>query len=147
MAIHSATLRIQEILGGKQTLGRRISTEQDLIRIVRSGLPHAALESVMDLLGLSADSVSASLSLPKRTLARRKEQARLSAEESDRLLRLARVAAAAVEIFGEPHKASAWLQKPNRALGNATPLSQMDTDVGVRQVERVLGRIEHGVFS
>ena len=147
MANHTATSQIQEILGGGQTLGRRVLNEQDLITIVRSGLPHAALESVLDLLGLSADALSAPLSLPKRTLARRKKQGRLTAGESDRLLRLARVAAAAVGVFGDPRKASAWLQKPNRALGNATPLSRMDTDVGVRQVERVLGRIEHGVFS
>ena len=147
MANHTAPPRIQEILGGKRTLGKRVRNEQDLINIVRSGLPHAALESVLDLLGLPADAVSGPLSLPKRTLARRKKQERLTAGESDRLLRLARVAAAAVGVFGDPHKASAWLQKPNRALGSATPLSRMDTDVGVRQVERVLGRIEHGVFS
>jgi len=118
-----------------------------LIKIVRSGLPYAALESVLDLLGLPVDAVAASLSLPQRTLARRKKQQRLSAEESDRLLRLARVAAIAVGVFGDPQKASAWLQKPNRALGGVTPLSLLDTDAGVRQVERVLGRIEHGVFS
>lgn len=147
MASHTAIPRIQEILGGRQTLGRSLRNEQDLIEIVRSGLPHAALESVQDLLGLSAGAVSASLSLPMRTLARRKKQQRLTAEESDRLLRLVRVAAAAVGVFGDPPKASAWLRKPNRALGGATPLSRMDTDVGVRQVERVLGRIEHGVFS
>ena len=147
MATYTAAPRIQEILGGRRTLGRQVVNEQDLIKIVRSGLPHASLESVQHLLGLSVDAVCASLSLPKRTLARRKKQQRLTAEESDRLLRLARVAAVAVGVFGDPQKASAWLQKPNRALASATPLSYMDTDVGVRQVERVLGRIEHGVFS
>jgi putative toxin-antitoxin system antitoxin component (TIGR02293 family) len=147
MASHSETIRIQQVLGGKQALGRRVSSELELIGIVRAGLPHAALESVMELLDLSADSISSSLSLPKRTLARRKNQKRLSAEESDRVLRLARIAAAALETFGDTRKASGWLQKPNRALGNTTPLSRMDTDVGVRQVERVLGRIDHGVFS
>lgn len=101
----------------------------------------------MELVGLSAEIVSASLSIPRRTLARRKEQARLSADESDRVVRLARLVAAALDIFGDQRKASAWLKKPNRALGNTTPLSQMDTDVGVRQVERVLMRIEHGIFS
>lgn len=147
MARPSETLRIQRVLGGKPTLGRTVANEEELIGIVRSGLPHAALEAVMDLLALSADSISASLSLPKRTLARRKHQKRLSVEESDRLLRLARVAAAALDTLGDAGKASDWLQKPNRALGNTTPLSRMDTDVGARQVERVLGRIEHGVFS
>lgn len=147
MANHSETLRIQDVLGGAQALGRTVSSEQELIGIVRSGLPLAALVAVMRLLDLSADSISLPLSLPKRTLARRKNQKRLSAEESDRLLRLARVAAAALHTFGDASKASDWLQRPNRALGNVTPLSRLDTDVGVRQVERVLGRIEHGVFS
>lgn len=101
----------------------------------------------MEMLGVSAESVSTSLSIPRRTLARRREQARLSVDESDRDLRLARVAAAAEDLFGDQHKAATWLKKPNRALGNTTPLSQMDTDVGVRQVERVLMRIEHGIFS
>ena len=147
MTSHIATPRIQEVLGGSKTLGQRVQSEQELIKIVRAGLPHAALDSVLDLLGLSLDAVSASLSLPKRTFARRKRPERLSAETSDRLVRLARITAAAVGVFGDPHRASAWLQKPNRALGSVAPLSHMDTDVGVRQVECVLGRIEHGVFS
>jgi putative toxin-antitoxin system antitoxin component (TIGR02293 family) len=147
MASQSETLRIQLVLGGRQALGQHASNEVELIGMVRAGLPHSALESVMDLLGLSADSISASLALPKRTLARRKNQKRLSAEESDRVLRLARIAAAALETFGDTGKASGWLQKPNRALGNLTPLSRLDTDMGARQVERVLGRIDQGVFS
>ena len=36
---------------------------------------------------------------------------------------------------------------PKRALGNITPLRCCDTDVGAREVEALLGRIEHGVFS
>lgn len=147
MAKHVATLRIQEVLGGPETLGQAVSGEQDLIGIVRSGLPFAALESVTETLGHSIGALSASLLLTGPTLARRKEQGRLTPAESDRVVRLARVAAIAVEVLGNPRMASAWLRKPNRALGDATPLSQMDTDIGVRQVERVLGRIEQGVFS
>ncbi|MCP5114420.1 MAG: DUF2384 domain-containing protein [bacterium] len=140
-------MRIQEILGGRRTLGRRLSSEGDLIGAVRAGLPYAAFQSLADLLMLSADTVSSSIGLGKTTLARRKAQGRLSADESDRVLRFARVGASAVDVFGDPAAASAWLRKRNRALGGATPLSLMDTDLGARQVERVLGRIEHGVFS
>ena len=93
------------------------------------------------------DQVHTGLQEIGRTLARRKVQGRLTAAESDRVVRLARIAATAVDVLGNRELASARLQRPNRALGHATPLSQMDTDVGVRQVERVLGRIEHGVFS
>ncbi len=82
-----------------------------------------------------------------RTMARRKGERRLSAMESDRLYRLARVAAHAEEVFGGPEKAGTWLLRPNRALGKAVPFELLDTDEGTRQVEAVLGRIEHGVFS
>src|SRR5436305_12932758 len=100
MATHSAVLQIHHLLGGEQVLGRKISGQRDLIEMVRAGLPHSALESLVRSLGLPAEALTASLHLPKRTLARRKKQARLSIQESDRLLRLARVAARAVEVFG-----------------------------------------------
>ena len=140
-------------------MGQRVSNEQDLIKIVRSGLPQAVLESVSERFDLSTDLVVASLKLQIPTSIHHRKQiqpnarnavaehVRLSVDESDRLLRLARVAAIATDILGGQREVSAWLQAPNRALGGVTPLSQMDTDVGVRQVECVLGRIEHGVFS
>lgn len=155
----TATHLIQEILGGERTLGQCVSNEQDLIKIVRSGLPQAALEALSQRFDLSTDLVVATLELQTPTSIHHMKQlqpnarnaataqVRLSVDESDRLLRLAMVAAIAVDILGGQREVSAWLQAPNRALGGVTPLSRMDTDVGVRQVECVLGRIEHGVFS
>jgi len=53
----------------------------------------------------------------------------------------------AEEVLGTAEKAARWLKKPNRALGGAVPLAQLDTDIGARQVEEILGRIEHGLYS
>jgi putative toxin-antitoxin system antitoxin component (TIGR02293 family) len=58
-----------------------------------------------------------------------------------------RTAAHAEKVFGERAKASRWLHKPNRALGGVSPLSLLDTDLGTREVEQILGRIEYGVYS
>jgi hypothetical protein len=55
--------------------------------------------------------------------------------------------ARAVAVFGDARKARAWLRRPNRALSDEPPLRMMQTDVGAVAVHRVLGRIEHGVFS
>jgi len=66
---------------------------------------------------------------------------------SDRRDRLARVAGQAVLVFGTEEKATAWLQWPNRALNGELPIRLLDTDVGARQVEDILGRIEHGIVS
>ena len=82
-----------------------------------------------------------------RTLARRKKERRLRADESDRLLRLARVAAVAEDVLGTREHAGRWLQKPNRALGDVTPLDLLDTDLGAEEIVSILGRIEHGVYS
>jgi putative toxin-antitoxin system antitoxin component (TIGR02293 family) len=80
-------------------------------------------------------------------LARRKAERWLRADESDRLFRLSRVAAQAEETLGTRERAVEWLRRPNRALGNQPPLRQLDTDLGSRQVEDVLVRIAHGVYS
>ena len=87
------------------------------------------LQEVTKVLGLAA-----------RTLARRKHQRLLTPMESDRLYRLARITCIAIEVLGSPEKATHWLERPNRALGGEVPLSILDTDIGVRQVEIVLGQ-------
>lgn len=72
---------------------------------------------------------------------------RLTADESDRVYRLARIVAHAEEVFEDIDKVRNWLAHTNRALGGVTPLSLLDTDEGVRQVDTVLGQIEYGLIS
>ena len=55
--------------------------------------------------------------------------------------------ATTVEMLGNPDKAVEWLRTPNRALGGELPLDRLDTDLGARDVEDVLGRIAYGVYS
>lgn len=141
------TARIVKFLGGERALGRKISAPGDLIPVVRSGLRYQSFEALLERLKLSREQALEALALPRRTMARRKEESRLSADESDRLYRLARIAARAEEVLGASEQARRWLVEPNRALGSVAPLSLLDTDEGARQVEAILGRIEHGVFS
>ena len=53
----------------------------------------------------------------------------------------------AAEDFGNADKAAQWLRTPNRALGGALPIDHLDTDLGTREVENILGRIAYGVYS
>jgi putative toxin-antitoxin system antitoxin component (TIGR02293 family) len=97
--------------------------------------------------GYSEDEIFA-LVVPKRTLARRKAaNERLTVEETDKALRLARIAAQAERVFGEADKAHRWLRKPKRALQGETPLAYLASEAGARVVEEMLHRIEHGVFA
>lgn len=141
------TTRIVKILGGEKTLGTKVKSASDLIPVLRAGLKYQSLEALISRMGVSREMALKVLGLSPRAMARRKGERRLSATESDRLYRLARIAAQAEEVLGSPEKAGIWLLRPNRALGQAVPFEMLDTDEGTRQVEAVLGRIEYGVFS
>lgn len=147
MAQMLSTNKIIETLGGKSVLKRNISSETQLREAVREGLPYETLATVIEKLGIKANQVSAVIQLPLRTIARRKKEKRLEPDESDRLVRLARIGALAKYVLGNEQKASIWLHERNRALGGIAPLDILDTDIGTRQVEEVLGRIEYGVYS
>jgi len=139
---------ITAVLGGRRTLKRRVDSDSELRMITREGLPVDAFTLLARDLSVERKTLARVVGISERTLSRRiAKDERLSAEESDRMVRLARVVAMATDTFGTIKKASLWLQTPNRVLGGETPLSLLDTDSGVRSVETVLGRIEWGLYS
>ena len=139
---------IAEVLGGKRALKRKIETSSDLVELTRAGLPVAILSAIAHSLAVHRISVAKLLGISERTLSRRvTTNARLTAEESDRMVRLARVLALAKETLGSIDKTGRWLQTPNRALEGDRPVDRLDTDAGVRSVEQLLGRIAYGVYS
>src|SRR2546430_5308448 len=142
-----STGRLVRTLGGKGVFRERRARLEAILRSARTGFPYATLEALATRFEIPRETLVRILHLPPRTLARRKKARRLSASESDRLLRLARVAARAEDVFGSQERAGAWLRGTVRALGSVSPLDLLDTDLGAQQVERILGRIEHGVYS
>lgn len=142
------TEAIAQVLGGWKVLGKNIKKPDDLARLVRKGLPAGSVTALAEKLAVGSTLLSQKLGIPQRTLTRRLSQrSRLTAAESDRTVRLARVYAHAVEMIGDEEKAVEWLRTPNRALGGEPPLDQLDTDPGARAVEDILGRIAYGVYS
>jgi putative toxin-antitoxin system antitoxin component (TIGR02293 family) len=88
------------------------------------------------------------LVVPKRTLARRRsDKELLTIEETDKALRLKRIAVLAEQAFGDRAKAHRWLRKPKRQLQSETPLAYLASENGARIVEEMLRRIEHGIFA
>lgn len=138
---------LAKVLGGRKALKRNISGFDDLQEAIRSGLPFATLEALTKRLHLSASEAAAVLRIPERTMARRKKERRLLPDESDRVLRLARVFAHASEVFETEEDATGWFKDPIRALGGKRPLDLLDTDIGVQEVDALLTRIQHGVYS
>jgi putative toxin-antitoxin system antitoxin component (TIGR02293 family) len=118
----------------------------DLVRLVRRGLPVGAVQFVLDSGRLSLAELDR-IVLPRKTLTNRRKIGTLTPEQSDRLVRVARVLAVAEETFGSREKAAVWLRRPTTVLGGEYPLQVLDTDEGAREVETLLGRIAHGVAA
>ncbi len=137
---------VQE-LGGRRTLGRALSSNRDLREAIREGFPPAVVEELMRASGLTLKELSSALDLSVRSLQRRRRSGRLARFESDRLYRLARIVAIANQYLGDHERAMRWLKHPNRALGGIAPVSAIDTELGARQVESILGRIAFGGIS
>jgi putative toxin-antitoxin system antitoxin component (TIGR02293 family) len=133
------------VLGG---VGRRraVATDLALARVVREALPIAALDRLVAS-GVVAEDEIESQFIPRRTLYARRQKGTLSREQSDLIVRLARMQAIADEVFGDRRKSYAWLRRPNGALDGQVPLSLLDTEEGGRLVETVLGRIAHGIVE
>jgi putative toxin-antitoxin system antitoxin component (TIGR02293 family) len=139
---------IVEVLGGKRTFKQPIRKADDLVAQVRVGLPASTVNLLAETLSMQRAQVAKCLNIPARTLSRRlATKSRLTHDESDRTLRMARVVALANEILGTEDKASRWMVAPNRALGGQRPFDQLDTELGVRSVEEVLQRIAYGMYS
>ena len=100
----------------------------------------------MQASGLTLKELAGALDLSIRSLQRRR-RGRLARFESDRLYRMARLMALARETLGDGPRASRWLKRTNRALGGVAPLAAIDTELGARQVENLLGRIAYGGIS
>ena len=138
---------VVEELGGEQTLGRAFSSERDIREAIREGFPPAVVKELMRASGLTLTELASALDLSARSLQRRRRSGRLARYESDRLYRLARIGAIANEYLGDHERAQRWLKHPNRALGGLAPVAAIDTELGARQVENVLGRIAYGGIS
>ena len=139
--------QVATVLGGPAVLGRPIRSVDDLVRLVREGLPYPALEAAVQRSCIGIERLTRAIGISRTTRARRRNEGRFSPEESDRLCRFARVFAHALDVFEEAETASRWFSSPIEALGKEHPIELVQTDVGAQQVDEVLGRIEHGIAS
>lgn len=141
------TIRATDVaakLGGPSTLGRPVRNLSDLRRVVEAGLP---VESLDTLTGYLTASEGAATDLkhrivPKTTLRRR---VRLSVEESERTERLARLVALAEEVWEDRDLAREFLSSPQSQLDDERPVDLARTELGARQVEELLMKMEYSL--
>ena len=132
----------------EKLIGIKIADNLKLAKKVEAGFSFDALERLGKVTGLPLERLRAAVRITPRTLTRRRKEKKLSPEESDRLVSISRLLAQTFELFeGNMEAGLIWFQSPNRALGGQSPLQAATTETGTREVENLIGRLEHGVFT
>jgi putative toxin-antitoxin system antitoxin component (TIGR02293 family) len=138
--------RVFRKLGGLQALGADVASEADLARVVSRGIRLAVLAHVARA-GFSKQEIEHFI-IPARTLRHRKAKREpLSVEESDRVVRLARIQSLAEDVFGDVDKANRWLREGLGVLDDKSPLEVARTESGARLIEQVLAKIDWGAAA
>ncbi len=120
--------------------------QQEIARI-QAGLSFRAVAHLQKALGIPLEDLAAALGMSRATLHRRKQQGRIASEESEKLVRYQRLLSQAETVLGDATSAREWLTHPQFGLGNAVPWEFARTELGAREVEDLLGRIEYAVYS
>jgi len=110
-------------------------------------LPKKSLKAIVDYVGMNTLERKQLLYriIPEATYKRRREK--LSAEESGRAERLARIYATAQYVWDSDDDARTFLHTPHPMLQDRTPLDVSMTELGARRVEEVLWRLYYGIAA
>lgn len=124
-----------------------ITTLRRQIDQIQAGLSFRAVQNLQKALDLPMEKLAVALGMSRATLHRRKTLGRIDKDESERLVRYQRLLAKATDVFGGADPARAWLTHPQHALGGSVPIEFASSEIGAREVENLLGRIEYSVYS
>lgn len=152
-AARAKALKARQAVRGRVTattiLGLNASAAARLPAAVASGLPFQILDNLADELEVSTrDLAEDFIGITRPTLSRRRKTGTLTRPESDAALRYARLLEQATAMMEDDEGAALrWLKTPLPILGGDSPLEHARTEAGGREVELLMGRIEHGVYS
>jgi len=137
--------RIAEVMGGRSVLGKAVSSIEDLEEIVGEGLPKAALRITVRRVFAVPREANRCLYriVPEATYKRRNGKLRVI--ESERTERLARTIAAAEAVWDDQKDAREWLTTPHSELGGRSPIQCALSELGARQVESLIDRLQYGL--
>ena len=131
----------------RKPLHAKAKHPHELIRRIQKGLRFSELQALQDKIDMPLEQLAGKLSISRSTLQRRKTAGRLSSDESGKVMRFSQLLEHATKVFGNVDRARGWLKHPQRGLGGAIPLDYAETEIGAREVDRLLGRIDYGVYS
>jgi putative toxin-antitoxin system antitoxin component (TIGR02293 family) len=124
-----------------------VESPGDVINAVKRGLQVRVFDQLCSELNIPTSRLLQVVGMSDSTLRRRRVSGRLDQNESERVYRLGKLFHLATRVLGSRELAGQWFKMPATALGGSTPLDYADTEIGKREVEKVLYRIAYGIVS
>lgn len=124
-----------------------VVNDKDLIPVIREGVPKKALDNLVIKTGINKNELPNILSTSERTLRRYSDKQKLSPEQSERIIELAKLYSRGENVFGTLDAFKEWMESSVMSLGNKKPAEFLDTSLGIQLLMDELGRIEHGIFA
>jgi putative toxin-antitoxin system antitoxin component (TIGR02293 family) len=124
-----------------------VENVSDFINCIREGVPKQALDNLIDITGITTNEISGIIRTSDRTLRRYTAKQKLNAEQSERVIELAKLYSRGEEVFGSLDAFKEWMNSTVMALGNKKPKEFLDTSLGIEMLMDELGRIEQGIFA
>jgi putative toxin-antitoxin system antitoxin component (TIGR02293 family) len=146
MALMDAS-EITQILGDQHIPSLQMNTYFDMIALGDQGLTKNALTNLAHFLNLSMSQIAQILSISERTIQRYSASHKLSSGISEHVLHITEVVSKGMDVFEKRERFLAWLNHPNTALANKTPLNLLKSRFGIDILLKELGKLEHGVFA
>ena len=144
---NKAHLTTWEILGGKQFMPTVPKSIFEFVKIANAGIKKHSVTRLAELMNIPMKDMAVLLNISYKTLGRKKETDTLDSVSSSISIEIAETISKGLSLFEDSDKLSRWLQKENRALEGEKPIDFLSTPTGIKMINRLLGRIEEGIYT
>jgi putative toxin-antitoxin system antitoxin component (TIGR02293 family) len=130
------------------TLDDFLENKMMIINAIRAGIPYSFFKLIQMYVPFSENEWAGFLDISTKSLQRYKTAGNFNFKpiHSEKIIEMAEVTRAGLEVFGDIDKLKRWLNTPNFALGNLKPVELLRDSYGKDMVMSELVRISHGIF-
>ncbi|MCX8019084.1 MAG: DUF2384 domain-containing protein [Chitinophagaceae bacterium] len=120
-----------------------------IIKAIQKGIPYSFFKTLRETAPFSETEWASFLNLSAKSLQRYKQSPRYHFRpiHSEKIIQIAEVTKAGLDVFGDIGKFRLWLDTPNFALGNRKPVELLKDSYGKELMLGELTRINHGILA
>lgn len=124
------------------------SNRFQIVQAIKSGISYSTFQKLMEELPFTLENWADFLGLSTKSLSRYKtDKTTFKSLQSEKIIELAEVSLAGLEVFDSKEHFTAWLNAPCFALGSSAPIDLLFNSYGKELVLNELKRMDNGIFA